>query len=99
MEQSKIIDMLETYQPSMPILCYMEGFDLQKIIRKLSGRSAAVPRRNLGRSNLGLRWNDSAGETSLVEGEIKIIVITTTLSSWEDQSSSTSSPAPSHLKP
>ena len=48
----------------------------KKIIRELSGRSAAVSRRNLGRSNLGLRRSCSAGETSLPEGEIEAIVIT-----------------------
>jgi hypothetical protein len=54
----------------------MEGFDLEKIITELSGRSAAVSRRNLGRTNLGLRRSCSAGETSLPEGEIEAIVIT-----------------------
>ena len=49
----------------------------KKIIRKLSGRSTAVLRRNLGRTNLGLRRSCSAGETSLREGEIITIVITT----------------------
>ena len=62
--------------PSVPIFCYMEGFDLEKIIRELSGRSAAISRRNLGRTNLGLRRSCSAGETSLPEGEIEAIVIT-----------------------
>ena len=57
-------------RPSMPIFCYMVSFALEKIIRKLSGRSATVSRRNLGRTNLGLRWSCSAGETSLREGEI-----------------------------
>ena len=60
----------------MPIFCYMVSFALEKIIRKLSGRSAAVSRRNLGRTNLGLRWSYSAGETSLPEVEIIAIVIT-----------------------
>jgi hypothetical protein len=55
----------------------MKGFDMEKIKRELSGRSAAVSRRNLGRSNLGLRRSCSAGETSLREGEIEAIVITT----------------------
>ena len=62
--------------PPVPIFCYMEGFDLEKMIRELSGRSAAVSRRNLGRSNLGLRRSCSTGETSLPEGEIEAIVIT-----------------------
>ena len=63
-------------RPPVPIFCYMEGFDLEKIIRELSGRSAAVSRRNLGRTNLGLRRSCSVGETSLPEGEIEAIVIT-----------------------
>ena len=48
----------------------------KKMRRKLSGRSAAVSRQNLGRTNLGLRRSCSVGETSLPEGEIKAIVIT-----------------------
>ena len=60
----------------MPIFCYMVCFHLEKIRRKLSGRSAAVSRRNLGRSNLGLRRSCSAGENSLREGGIEAIVIT-----------------------
>jgi hypothetical protein len=54
----------------------MKGFYLEKIIRKLSGRSAAVLRQNRGRSNLGLRQSYSARETSLREEEIEAIVIT-----------------------
>src|SRR3990170_2195936 len=54
----------------------MVSFALEKIRRKLSGRSAAVSRWNLGRTNLGLRQSCSAGETSLREGEIIAIVIT-----------------------
>ena len=42
----------------------------------LSGRSAAVSRRNLGRSTFALRRSDSAGGTSLPEGEIIVIIIT-----------------------
>ena len=38
------------------------------------GRSAAVSRRNLGRSTFALRRSDSAGGTSLLEGEIVIII-------------------------
>ena len=63
-------------RPPVPIFCYMNSFVLEKIRRKLSGRSAAVSRRNLGRTNLGLRRSCSAGETSLREGEIITIVIT-----------------------
>ncbi|KAM3353897.1 hypothetical protein ACQJBY_024845 [Aegilops geniculata] len=54
----------------------MKGFYLETIRRKLSERSAAVLRRNLGRANLGLRQSCSAGETSLSEGEIEVIIIT-----------------------
>ena len=42
----------------------------------LSGRSVAVSRRNLGRSTFALWRSDSAGGTSLPEGEIEAIVIT-----------------------
>ena len=44
--------------------------------RKLPGRTAAVSRRNLGRTNLGLRQSCYTEETSLREGEIEAIVIT-----------------------
>ena len=40
------------------------------------GRNSAATRRNLGRTNLGLRQSCYAGETSLREGEIIVIVIT-----------------------
>ena len=40
------------------------------------GRSAVVSGRNLGRSTFALRRSDSAGDTSLREGEIGAIVIT-----------------------
>ena len=63
-------------QPPVPIFCYMKGFELEKIEIRLLEWRAAVSRWNLGRSNLGLRRRDSAGETSLREGEIKAIVIT-----------------------
>ena len=52
----------------------------------LSGWSVAVSRRNLGSGTFALRRSDSAGGTSLPEGEIEAIVITTTLSSLEGQS-------------
>ena len=63
-------------RPLVPIFCYMKSFTLEKIRRKLSGRSAAVSRWNLSGTNLGLRRSCSAGETSLREGEIITIVIT-----------------------
>ena len=62
--------------PPMPIFCYMRSFIEEKIRSKLSGRNTAAMRRNLGGTNLGLRRSCSAGETSLREGEIVIIVIT-----------------------
>ena len=40
------------------------------------GRNSAVSRRNLGRSTFALRRSDSAGGTSLPEGEIIITIIT-----------------------
>ena len=62
--------------PRVPILCYMKSFVREKIISKLSGRNSAATRRNLGRTNLGLRQSCSAGQTPLQEGEIITIVIT-----------------------
>ena len=61
--------------PPVPIFWYIGHFDLEKIRRGLSGRSAAVSRRNLGRSTFALRPSDSAGGTSLPEGEIIVIII------------------------
>ena len=61
--------------PPVPIFWYISHFDLEKR-RGLSGRSAAVSRRNLGRSTFALRRSDSAGGTFLPEGEIIIIIIT-----------------------
>ena len=52
--------------PSSGLRCLLPW---KKIRRKLSRRSTAVSRRNLGRSNLGLWRSYSAGETSLQEGE------------------------------
>ena len=86
-------------RPQTPISCYMVCFDQEKIRRKLSGRGVAVSRRNLGRTNLGLRRGYSAGEISLREGEIEAIVITNDPLIKRGQSPSTSSPAPSPLKP
>ena len=43
---------------------------------KLTGRTSAATRRNLGGTNLWLWRSCSAGETSLHEGEIITIVIT-----------------------
>mgnify|MGYP005848878131 CR=1 FL=1 len=62
--------------PPVPIFSYIGHFDLEKIRRGLAGQSAAVSRRNLGRSTFALRWSDSAGGTSLPEGEIIVIIIT-----------------------
>ena len=61
------VDTMKTYQVS---------FSLEKIKEKLLERSAAASRRNLGGTNLGLRRSCSAGESSLWEGEIIVIVIT-----------------------
>ena len=86
-------------RPPVPIFCYMKSFTLEKSTSKLSGRNSAATRRNLGGTNLGLRQSCSAGETSLREGEIIAIVITNAPLIGRGQSPSTSSPAPSHLKP
>ena len=58
--------------PSSAIWCVLTW----KNQKELSGRSTAISRRNLGRTNLGLRQSCFAGETSLRDGEIKAIVIT-----------------------
>ena len=63
-------------QPLAPIFWYISHFNLKKIERRLSGQCAAVSRRNLGRSTFALRRRDSAGDTSLREGEIVAIDIT-----------------------
>ena len=60
--------------PDVHLLLY-GVFALEKIIEKLSGRSAAVSRRNLGETNLGLRQGYSVGDTSLLY-PIEAIVIT-----------------------
>ena len=62
-----------SHPPPVPIFWYIGHFDLEKKRRRLSGRSVAVSRRNLARSTFALRWGDSAGGTSLPEGEINII--------------------------
>ena len=62
--------------PPVPIFWYISHFDLEKIRRGLSGRSAAVSRWNLGMSTFALRRSDSVGGTSLLEGEISVIIIT-----------------------
>ena len=81
--------------PPVPIFCYMKSSTLEKIISKLTGRNSAATRRNLGGTNLGLRRSCSAGETSSGRGKSS----PTILSSGGGQSPSTSSPAPSPLKP
>ena len=62
--------------PPMPIFCYMRYFIREKIISKLLGRNSAATRQNLGGTNLGLWQSYSAGDTSLLEGEIITNVIT-----------------------
>ena len=62
--------------PPVPIFWYINHFDLEKIRRELSGWSAAVLRQNLGGSTFALQRSDSAGGTSLPEGEIIVIIIT-----------------------
>ena len=58
-------------RPPMPIFCYMVCFDLEKIRRKLSGRSSAISRRNLGRTNLGLHRSCSPGKHPSGRGKLK----------------------------
>ena len=58
------------------LLVYIFPFALEKLRGRLSGWCAAVSRRNLGKSTFALRRRDSAGDTSLREGEIEVIVIT-----------------------
>ena len=58
------------------LLLYEVFYPGKKIISKLSGRNSAAMRRILGGPNLELRQSCSAGETSLLEGEIEAIVIT-----------------------
>ena len=85
--------------PPVPIFWYISHFDLEKIRERLPGWSAAVSRRNLGRRTFALRRSDSAEGTSLLEGEIIVIIMTNNYPILGQQSPSTSSPAPSHLKP
>ena len=60
-----------------PLLLLYEAIcPRKKIRRRLLGRSAAVSRRNLGRSYFALWQSDSTGDTSLREGEIEAIDIT-----------------------
>lgn len=83
----------------VPIFWYIITFDLEKIRGGLSGWSTAVSRRNLGRSTFALRRSDSASGTSLPEGKSKPSSSPTPLSSLGGQYWSTSSTAPSPLKP
>ena len=83
---------------STPIFSYMRSFDEKKIEENLSGRDSSATRRNLGGTNLGLWRSCSAGDTSLREGEIIAIVIINAPLIGRGQSTSTSSPTPSHLQ-
>ena len=65
--------------PPVPLFWYISHFDPEKIRRGLLSRGATVLRRNLGRSTFALRQSDSAGGTSLPEGEIIVIIITNNL--------------------
>ena len=84
--------------PLAPLFCYMKRPGPEKINRELFRGFAAATRRNLSRTNLELRQDDPAGETSLPEGEIVAIVITNTPLVGGEASSSTSSSAPSPLQ-
>ena len=52
--------------PPVPIFWCISHFDQEKIRRGLSGQSAAVSRRNLGRSTFALWQSDSAGEIIVI---------------------------------
>ena len=80
-------------------LLVYKSFYLEKIRGRLSGRSTSATRRNLGRSTFALGRSDSAGGTSLPEGQTIVINITNNYPILGRQPPSTSSPAPSHLKP
>ena len=80
------------------IFSYMKYFDEKKIEENLSGRDSAAMRRNLGGTNLGLWQSCSAGDTSLREGEIIVIILNNAPLIGRGQPPSTSSPAPSHLQ-
>ena len=84
--------------PLAPLFFYMKRLGPEKIRRELFCGFAAATRRNLSRSNLELRQDDPAGETSFPEGEIVTIVITNTPLVGGEASSSTSSSAPSPLQ-
>ena len=47
--------------PPVPIFWYISHFDLEKIEKGLSGRSAAALRRSLGRSTFAIQQSDSPG--------------------------------------
>ena len=85
--------------PSDAHLLLYEVFYPGKNHKQAYGRNSAATRRNLGGINLGLWRSCSAGDTSLREGEIIAIVITNAPLIGRGQSPSTSSPAPSPLKP
>ncbi len=54
----------------------MKRPSLEKINSELFCGFATTTRRNLSRTNVELRQDDPAGETSLPEGEIEAIIIT-----------------------
>ena len=86
-------------RPPVPIFFYMKSFVEEKIISNLSGRDSAATRRNLGGTNLGLRQSCSARESPSGRRKSSPSSSPTILSSGGGQSPSTSSPAPSPLKP
>ena len=85
--------------PPVSIFCYMKSFTLEKIISKLSGRNTTATRRNLGGTNLGLRRSCLPGKYPSGRGKSSPSSSPTILSSGGGQSPSTSSSAPSPLKP
>ena len=77
--------------PPVPIFCYISHFDLEKIRRGLLGWSAAVSRRNLGRSTLPSGGVIPPGEFPSRRGKPSSSSSPITLPSWGGLSSSTSS--------
>ena len=60
----------------VPIFWYIRSFYLEKNKERTFGTECRRLKAELGRSTFALRWSDSAGDTSLREGEIETIVIT-----------------------
>ena len=62
--------------PPVPIFWYISGFDLEENKRRTFGTKCRRLEEELGQEHFCLRQSDSAGGTSLPEGEIIVIIIT-----------------------